>query len=521
MTLIREDRTASLAGRWPVAVPRLAGAGDAGDVGGAVSARVAQLRAAGVGQGDRVLLASGRARYLPALLALAYLGTSIVLVDPGQQPAQRAAAADQARAQWLVHDAGDPGGFPPARVVSLAAEPPTSAGTGPAALPPADAVAWWRRGDAVILWSSGTTGAAKGVVKSGPALWANTIATLRAVGVHRDDLLAPWLPLTHQYGLSVALLWWLVGCTLLVTPYQRLDCAVDDVVRHRATVVDATPSTYYTLLRILERRPRLRRGLATVRMWGTGGAPLPAPVAEQFRAVLGTPLLDGYGLSEVGNVALATPDNPVGCGRPLPGVGVRVVDPDRRAVPAGHAGEIEVRSPGLMAGYLDGTTGSAEPTADGWYRTNDLGHLDQAGNLHVAGRRHAVHRLGHTLYPDHIERRAERACGRPVKVVPVPDDRRGASLIFVVSDPGGDPPRRWRERLAAELPTYEHPNRVCVVDEVPVTPTGKVDLARLSARVTSPEENHEHHRGEQADHPPSYRRNSQPGRLLRARGADR
>jgi acyl-CoA synthetase (AMP-forming)/AMP-acid ligase II len=145
-------------------------------------------------------------------------------------------------------------------------------------------------------------------------------------------------------------------------------------------------------------------------------------------------------------------------------------------------GEIEVRSPGLMEGYLDADGRLTPVLQGGWYPTADLGHLDADGNLHVAGRNRAVHRLGFTLYPESLERKAE-SCGRPVKVVAAEDVRRGATLHFVVADPGGGEPQHWRRRLAPYLAEYEQPNAVHVVDQFPLGPNGKVDTDALSALI--------------------------------------
>lgn len=441
-----------------------------------------RLRAAGVRPGDRVLLKAGNSTaYVVTLLALAHADASVVLVDHRQDGAGTRSIAALTGARWLVTDTRDRLDLPPDRVLPLAGAV-TAAAARPEPTGP-DLAPWWRRGDAVILCSSGTTGVPKCVVKSGPALLDNTARTIGALGLAPDEVIAPWLPFSHQYGLSVVISWWFAGCTLSVSPQTRPDQAVMDVITDRATIVEATPSTYRVLLRLLAARPWLRADLAGVRSWGVGGEPLPRSVAGDFRAVMGRPLLDGYGLTEVGNVALAAGDNPVGCGRPLPGVDVRVVDGTGHAVAAGEVGAIEVRSAGLMAGYLD-AGGQIVPPAPGWYPTDDLGHLDRSGNLHVIGRRHAVHRRGYTLYPESIGRRAEE-CGRPVQVVPVDDERRGCALVFVVCDPSGGSPQEWRRRICAVLPRYEHPNRVHVVDEFPVTSNGKVDRAGLRVLVTS------------------------------------
>lgn len=310
------------------------------DLAGAVRNRRERLREHGVGPGERVMLhGENSAGYVVTLLALAQLDASVVLVDHCQSWAEVRAAAGRAGARWLLHPAGEGPPDPPTPGLAITSYPAefaagcASTGVAPSVADNLDA--WSRRPDAVIMWSSGTSGAPKGVVKSGRAILYNTIDTQRVIGYRPDDVLAPWLPFSHQYGMSLLLLWWLTGATLLVTPYRRLNQAVDEAVRYRATVVDAPPSTYYTLLQIINRRPGLAARLAGVRLWGVGGAPLPVPLAATFRNRFGKPLLDGYGLTETGNVALATPDNPVGCGRPLPEVTVRVAGPDGAPVPVG------------------------------------------------------------------------------------------------------------------------------------------------------------------------------------------
>ncbi|WP_330239810.1 class I adenylate-forming enzyme family protein [Streptomyces sp. NBC_00525] len=440
------------------------------------------LRGRGVRSGDRVLVRGDNSLdYVVTLLALVHLDTSLVPVDHRTSPADVSAMAARCDARWLVGDGTRPDRIPAERVLApqvLAAAQAEDA----SAAADIDLEPWFRRRDALVLSSSGTTGRPKGIVKSGPAVRDNTLRTIEAMGYRPDDVLAPLLPFSHQYGLSVVLVWWLARCTLLITPYQRLDLAVGQAAAGGATAVDAAPSTYHTLLQVVRRRPDVRAGLAGVRIWGVGGAPLPRPLADTFRETMGRPLLDGYGLTELGNVALATPEFPVGCGRALPGVGLRVVRPDGTLARPGEPGEIEVRSPGLMECYL-AADGALDPVVDtGWYPTADLGHLDAEGNLHVHGRNRAVHRLGFTLYPESLERKAE-LCGRPVKVVAAQDVRRGASLHFVVADPDGGEPRDWRRRLAPHLADYEQPNSVHVIREFPLGTNGKVDTAALGALI--------------------------------------
>jgi acyl-CoA synthetase (AMP-forming)/AMP-acid ligase II len=129
--------------------------------------------------------------------------------------------------------------------------------------------------------------------------------------------------------------------------------------------------------------------------------------------------------------------------------------------------------------------GEVEPYRESWYRIGDMGLIDMAGRLHVHGRDRAVHRMGYTLYPEEIERKAER-CGAPVRVLSFPHPRRGCDLVFVVLDPSGGAPADWHRTFRDLLPRYEQPNRVAVVPEFPLTSNGKVDVAALRAHLNAP-----------------------------------
>ncbi|GAA1288489.1 aldehyde dehydrogenase family protein [Saccharothrix xinjiangensis] len=426
---------------------------------------VAELRDRGVRPEHRVLLCGANStRYATVLLALTGLGVSIVPVDHRQPAGEVDRLAELTGADHVLTD-GDVDAL-----VAAAARRPRGGEL--------SAAAWHDRSDALIAWTSGSTGRPKGVVRSGASVLDNTRRTLERMAYRADDVLLPLLPFSHQYGLSLVLLWWRAGCSLVVAPRTRLDQALDLAREHRATVVDATPMSYHTVLNLLRRDPGLLDGLP-VRLWCVGGCPLDPALAERFRREVGAPLLDGYGSTETGNVALATPRDPVGCGRPLPGVRVAVLDEGGAPLPSGVTGELVVTSPDTTGGHLD-DEGRFHPRPAGPYRTGDVGFLDAAGAVHVLGRRAAVHRMGHTLYPEALAHKAS-ACGAPVQVVPLEDDRTGSRLVFVVADPERRDGRHWRARIEALLPVYEHPNRVVVVDEFPSTTTGKPDVDRLAA----------------------------------------
>ncbi|AIA06458.1 class I adenylate-forming enzyme family protein [Streptomyces noursei] len=453
--------------------------------------------------GDRVVLkAENSAAYVYTLLALAHLDASLVVLDHRQTDDETRTVIEQCRVRWVIGDA--PGGllFPgpgASRFLALdtlvaAAGPPAGAtGTADAADTALDFTRWRRRADALVAWSTGSTGRAKGIVKSGDGFLTNLERTLAHMGYRDSDTFLPLLPFSHQYGLSLIFLAQLSGAALMISPFHRVDLAIRAGAAHGATIVDATPSTYRSLLNLARRNPDLLEGLAGVRLWCTGGAPLDQALTERFRSVVGAPLLDGYGSTELGNVSFATPDRPKGCGRVLAGIDVRLAPahsggaaPDSPAPEAGHGAESDrsaefghlwVRSPDALVGYLE-PDGSLREQTDEWYETGDFGYLSDEGDLYVIGRSQAVHRMGHLLYPEALAAKASR-CGRQVVVVPVDDARWGSRLIFVVADPEHGDPKGWRELLCSLLPSYEQPNHVVVLPDLPLNRNGKTDTGQL------------------------------------------
>ncbi|MCM4085080.1 class I adenylate-forming enzyme family protein [Paractinoplanes hotanensis] len=443
------------------------------------AARVAAVLAGhGVRPGSRVILkADNSAAWVTVLLGLAHAGASIVLVDHQDKAAETTRIHRLTRAVLSVVDDD---AVPPAegetvylyQLLAAAAARPAPVLDGPL-----DLSVWRTLPDGLIMWSSGSTGQPKGVVKTGERFLRNLERNAAQIGHHPGDVLLPLLPFSHQYGLSMVFIAWLVRCSLVVAPYRRADRALRMAGQTGATVLDATPSTYRSIANIVGRRDDPAADLATVRMFCSGAAPLDPTLTDRYVALFGRPLLDSYGSTELGNVAFATADNPVATGRPVEGMGVRIVDDEGAVLGPDQLGEIEVDSPDLMEGYLD-DDGELAPAERGWRRTGDFGRLDERGNLFIAGRKLAVHRMGYTLHPELIEARVAEA-GCSAKVIAVPDDRRGSSLVFFVEDEDEADSAHWRERICAVLPAYEQPNRVVVVDRLPLNRNGKPDRRAL------------------------------------------
>ncbi|MFF1561805.1 class I adenylate-forming enzyme family protein [Streptomyces sp. NPDC058279] len=440
------------------------------------------IRERGVGLGDRVMLKAGNsAGYVCVLYALMHVGASIVLVDQQEhvEETRRIALKTGVKVTFVDDETPIDQDADPIHLYELM--------VATAGRRPVDGTlsfdAWGELPDGLIMWTSGSTGSPKGVVKSGGKFLANLRRNAHQVGHRPDDVLMPLLPFAHQYGLSMVLIAWLTRCSLVIAPYRRLDRALRMAGDSGTTVIDATPASYRSILGLISRRPSLRNHLAATRMFCVGAAPLDAPLVESYVQEFGLPLLDSYGSTELNNISFATLDNPVSCGRAMDGIRLRIVDEDGREVPAGQVGEIEVDTPDALEGQI-ADDGSVVAAPKGWYATGDLGHLDADGNLFVLGRKFAVHRMGYTLYPELIERKVA-AEGCPTRIVPVPDTLRGSQLVFFVEDEQQRDAAHWRERLCALLPAFEQPNRVVVLERFPLNRNGKPDKKELTRMATA------------------------------------
>jgi len=463
----------------------------------AVALAVDALRLSGVRPGDR-LLASGPTGPSLAVLVVAalQLDVSLALLDDGADDVSVARAVRDAAPTALVgvrtQALGAEGLAGSPLVLGSAADllAGALAGSAPDGRACRDRCAtgvdepgpgaWADREDGIVMWTSGSTGRRKGIVRRGGAVLDNVDMTVRVMGYRSDDVLVPLLPVTHQYGMSIVVAWWLVGCGLVLGDPRRPVQAFERALRSGATVVDCAPAVLHDLLR---RVVRDDLDVTRVRMWCTGGAPLSPALRRACADIVGAPPLDGYGSTELGNVALATLDDTVACGRPLPGIAARVVDAADREVATGVEGRLLVRSPWSYHRRLE--AGVPMPDDGGWTDTGDLARVDEQGRLEVRGRAHAVHRNGITIYPAALEA-AARDAGLPVLVVVAPDERRGSHLTAVVEHDGDVPAESWSDRLRGVLPRDEWPNRVVVLDELPRATSGKVDLAALALLVRPP-----------------------------------
>ncbi|MFC8763292.1 class I adenylate-forming enzyme family protein [Streptomyces sp. NPDC057193] len=338
---------------------------------------------------------------------------------------------------------------------------------------------------AAVFWTSGSSGDPKAVAVPAAALDHQGRATAARMRVTDADRLLLPLPLRHAYGYSVLRVWRATGAHLYAESGFHLRTTLTRLASEGITSLDGVPTMYRMLAAEAARDPEAALLLAGLRIRGCGGDVLTPALYDDFLAVTGAPLHDGYGLSEAGpNVALNAPGDlcPGTVGRLLDGVEARLGGPDR---------EIQVASPSLMLGYLDPATGGLDRTpftADGWLRTGDTGAITADGWLTVRGRIKEVLVVhGETLAPTVVEDAVRAAAGvldAAVVGIRGGDDRRDRGDTVWAFVESADPDHRAVAIRVAEacrrtLPPHARPRAIRVMPRLPRTGSGKFDRVRL------------------------------------------
>ncbi|MFE6175700.1 SDR family NAD(P)-dependent oxidoreductase [Streptomyces sp. NPDC056464] len=333
-----------------------------------------------------------------------------------------------------------------------------------------------------LLYTSGTSGTPRGAVSSQrSALWSSVACYRPRLGLSAADRVLWPLPLAHTYAQSLCVLGTtLAGASARITATPEPAALVRLIDEYAPTVLAGVPLTYGQLL---------DAGLGTVpslRFCVTAGAPSDPDLRERVETRFGAPLLDGYGSTETcGKIAMEAPVGPKargGSGTPLPGMEIRLVDPESGRDITDAEGEIWVRGPGVMLGYHNRPEETADAVRDGWYRTGDLGRLDEQGCLTVTGRvNDRIVRGGENVDPAEVERVLRGLPGvRDAAVVARPHPLLGeVPVAFVVpAEPALDPAGLLRA-CAAVLSAHKVPDEVLFTPAVPRTAAGKPRRALL------------------------------------------
>jgi acyl-CoA synthetase (AMP-forming)/AMP-acid ligase II len=341
-----------------------------------------------------------------------------------------------------------------------------------------------------MAFTSGTTGSPKGVIHS----HNTTLATCRNLNadmaVTPDEVFLVYLPLGLNWGYLTLVQAILAGARAVLLDQFSGRAALALIARERVTFIPTAPAAIIAMLN----DPALEgTDLGSLRVVITGGASCPVETIRDFRARMHGHLIELYGMLETGfHTYTRLDDDPEAVtgavGRPASGMGLRLIDEQHRDVPAGAEGEIAADGPSVHLGYHKNPAANAELfTADGWFRTGDLGAFDPAGNLRIVGRlKEMINRGGKKFFPREIE---EILYTHPkvlhAVVVGLPDPRLGERNCLCVIPKSGATVTLEEivSFLRDEVATYKLPETLEVVDDLPFTPTGKIQRHVLVRRV--------------------------------------
>ena len=375
----------------------------------------------------------------------------------------------------------------------------------PAAAPFPDSFRTVERGAAdlaAILYTSGTTGRSKGAMLSHGNLSSNALVLDEFWGFKEEreagghDVLLHALPLFHVHGLFVALHAALLsGGSMLFL--NRFDARQVIQFLPRATVFMGVP-TYYT--RLLDEQGLDRYACRHMRLFVSGSAPLLAETFEAFRRRAGHTIVERYGMSEtvmlVSNPYFGTARDRIGgtVGVPLPGVAVRIVGEDGSPCGVGDIGRVEVRGPNVFSGYWHMPEKTAEEfTADGWFRTGDVGHFGgdrRPGDyLTLVGRsKDLIISGGYNVYPKEIEGYLDAIAGVGESAViglPHPDFGEAVAAVVVAAPNASLDGEALIGQLRVQIANFKVPKRVWIIDELPRNAMGKVQKNVLRQRYAA------------------------------------
>jgi acyl-CoA synthetase (AMP-forming)/AMP-acid ligase II len=447
-----------------------------------VQAATRHLQDLGIGPGDVVALKlTNRVEFVLLLFAAWRLGATITPVNPSMTDIEVARQLKDSRARLLVSEDGEAAVADGTAVLAVgelrddaAAEPDEAPLPDPSAL-------------ALLIYTSGTTGVPKGVMLDHANIDAMADMGRRALEVGPADRCLLILPLFHVNGIVVStLVPLLAGASVTIADRFNPQTFFDVVERERPTFFSAVPTIYSMLAALPD---QVRPDTSSLRFGVCGAAPASAELLTRFEARYGFPLVEGYGLSEgtCGSTInpVAGPRRAGTVGLPFPGQEIRIVDADRSEVPPGGDGEVVVRGPNVMRGYLGRPEETARVIVDGWLHTGDVGRLDADGYLTLVGRsKDMIIRGGENIYPKEIE---DVLVGDPsvleAAVIGVPDEKWGEVVVaYVQPRPGSTvDPSALQSLCARSLTGFKRPTAFFVVDAIAKNAVGKIDKVSLRA----------------------------------------
>jgi long-chain acyl-CoA synthetase len=335
--------------------------------------------------------------------------------------------------------------------------------------------------DAVILYTSGTTGQPKGAELTHANLTRNAeLAAATLLNAGPSDVNLGCLPLFHVFGLTACLNATVAtgGCLTLLPRFDAGQ-ALDIIGRDTATIFAGVPTMYAAML---HHGSHVTADTSSLRICVSGGASMPLEIMRGFEQAFGCLILEAYGLSETSPLASYNhPDlvrKPGSIGTPLAGVEMRVVGRDGTPLPTGEVGEIAIRGHNVMKGYWREPHATAEAIPDGWFRTGDLARTDEDGYFFIVGRqKDLIIRGGYNVYPREVEHALhEHQAVAEVAVIGIPHAELGEEIGAAVKlKPGTTATTAELRAFAKErVAAHKYPRHIWFVRELPKGPTGKI-----------------------------------------------
>lgn len=353
---------------------------------------------------------------------------------------------------------------------------------------------------AAILYTSGTTGKPKGAELSHYNLTMNTLSTMALTKTDARDVHLAALPLFHSFAQTVQMHHALAaGSTLILVPRFDASQVLTLLAQEKVTVFAGVPTLFIGLYAAADTVcAELKHQITEhLRICISGGGPMPTNSLHQFEQGFQVTILEGYGLSETSPVACFNGldhKRIVGSvGRPIPGVAVDIVDPQGQSLPAGEAGELLIKGHNVMKGYFNQPEQTAQSIKNQWFYTGDIARCDESGNIYIIDRiKDLIIRGGFNVYPREVE---EVLMTHPdiqlAAVIGVPDSRYVEEIMAcIVLKPGADISAEAIGKWAMNsLGRHKYPRHIRLLEQLPMTITGKVLKRELKAQIMAQSEN--------------------------------